>query len=407
MEKFLPVLLGTDANAYGMARSFYEEYKVKSLSLGTVRLIETRHSKIVDVQIYDKLNTKKTFLPTLLKIGKEYKGKYEKLLLIACGDAYSELVIHYKKELQKYFIVPYIDEEMKEKLENKKDFYEICEKYGLDYPKTYIITKENKEKIKVPFPFPVAVKASNSIEYVKAEFPYKKKGYKAETEAELKEIIEAIYSSTYKEEIIIQEFIPGNDNKMWVLNSYSNKHGNVKMMCLGNCILEDYSPAGIGNYKAIISSENKKIYEKMQKFLEEINYIGYSNFDMKYDQRDGKYKLFEINIRQGRSSFFTTVAGCNLARYLVEDYILEEEKETVYNKKKTLWLGTPKKIVKKYVDKENKKEVKELLKTKKYGYTLKNKKDFNICRFIMINRVYLKDFGIFKKYFHKRGIEHE
>lgn len=407
MEKFLPILLGTDANAYGMARSFYEEYKVKALSLGKMRLIETRNSNIVDVQIYEKLDTKEVFLPTLLRIGKEYKEKYEKLLLIACGDAYSELVIHYKKELQKYFIVPYIEQEMKEKLENKKDFYEICEKYNLDYPKTYIVTKETKDKIKLPFPYPVAIKASNSIEYVKAEFPHKKKGYKAETEQELKEIIEAIYASSYQEEIIIQEFIPGDDNKMWVLNCYSNKHGKVKMMCLGNCILEDYSPAGIGNYKAIISGENKKIYQKMQKFLEEINYIGYSNFDMKYDERDGKYKLFEINIRQGRSSFFATVAGCNLSRYIVEDYILEEDKKTVYNKNQILWLGTAKRIVKKYTDEKSKKQATELIKNKKYDYTLKNKKDNNLYRFIMINRVYFKDFGIFRKYFHKRGIEHE
>lgn len=405
--KFLPVLLGTDANAYGMARSFYEQYQVKSLALGKVGLIETRHSSIVDVRLYPKIDTKEVFLKTLLTIGKEYKKKYEKLLLIACGDVYSELTIHYKKELQKYFIVPYIDEKMKEKLENKKDFYEICEKYGLDYPKTYIVNKKNKDKISLPFPYPVAVKASNSIEYAKVEFPFKKKGYKAENEEELKKIISAIYHSPYKDEIIIQEFIEGEDNAMWVLNSYSNQYGKVKMMCLGHCILEDYSPAGIGNYKAIISDENKEIYKKMQKFLEEIGYIGYSNFDMKYDQKDGKYKLFEINIRQGRSSYFVTVAGHNLARYLVEDYIENKDEKTVYNKNKTLWLGVYKSIAQKYVDKKSKKEIKELLNNKKYGYTLKNKKDINLYRWIMIHRVYRKDYRIFRKYFHKRGIEHE
>ena len=37
-KTFLPVILGTDANAYGLARSFNDLYNVKSLVVGTFLL---------------------------------------------------------------------------------------------------------------------------------------------------------------------------------------------------------------------------------------------------------------------------------------------------------------------------------------------------------------------------------
>ena len=48
-RKFLPVILGTDANAYGIAKSFHKEYGITSLSLGKAPLLETKKSNIVKV----------------------------------------------------------------------------------------------------------------------------------------------------------------------------------------------------------------------------------------------------------------------------------------------------------------------------------------------------------------------
>lgn len=72
----------------------------------------------------------------------------------------------------------------------------------------------------------------------------------------------------------------------------------------------------------------------IQTYLESIKYTGFANFDIKYDARDNSYKVFEINFRLGRSSFFSTFAGTNLFAEAVEDLIYgKERKELVCSDK--------------------------------------------------------------------------
>lgn len=398
-KTFLPVILGTDANAYGLARSFNDEYNVKSLAIGTFPLRETKDSKIIDVKIIKNLTDENIFLNTLLEIGKTYKQKYDYLILLSCAEWYTNPIVNNMEELSKYFVLPFMNKELKDKLEDKESFYNICEKYNLDYPKTYIVTKENQNNINLPFEYPIALKPSNSTLYSQINFDGKEKSYKIKNEQELNNTVNKIFNAGYNGHIIVQDFIPGSDDTMYVLNCYSNSKGKVKMMCLGRCILEEHTPYGIGNYRAIISEGNKEIYEKIKNFLEDIKYVGFSNFDFKYDYRDNTYKLFEINIRQGRSSYFTTATGLNMAKYLVEDFVLNINKETEYNYNKFLWLHTPKNILKKYIyNKDVLNEANNLIKRKKYAYTLKNPKDNSLIRNFWINRIYNKDYKMFKLY---------
>ena len=152
------------------------------------------------------------------------------------------------------------------------------------------------------------------------------KVYKAKDKFELLGILKDIYTSGYEDSIIIQDFIPGDDTYMRVLTSYSNKHGEVKLMALGHVLLEEHTPHGIGNHAVIITEHNKELTDTFKNLLEKMQYVGFSNFDIKYDQRDGKYKVFEINTRQGRSNYYVTGAGANLAKYVVEDYIQDKNK---------------------------------------------------------------------------------
>ncbi|MEG0261398.1 MAG: ATP-grasp domain-containing protein, partial [Lysinibacillus sp.] len=181
-QPFLPVLLGSDMNAYGMARAFYEAYGLKPLVLGRSHLTATQDSSILTFREIDRLNDQEVFVSALTAIAREYNHK--KLLLLACGDDYAKLIIKNKPALQEFYTVPYIDESLMDQILLKENFYEMCEKYEFKYPGTSTCTFESYETFEVPFEYPIIIKASNSVEYWACSFPGKKKVFIAHDEAE-------------------------------------------------------------------------------------------------------------------------------------------------------------------------------------------------------------------------------
>ena len=111
-KTFLPVILGTDANAYGLARSFNDLYGVKSLVVGTFLLKECQNSKIIDSKIVKNLTDEKVFLNTLLSIGKEYKQKYDYLILLSCAEWYTNPIVNNMEALKEYFVLPFMNKKI-------------------------------------------------------------------------------------------------------------------------------------------------------------------------------------------------------------------------------------------------------------------------------------------------------
>jgi D-aspartate ligase len=400
---FLPILLGSDMNAYGMARAFYEAYGIKPLVLGRSHLTATQDSRILQFQQIDHLNEQEYFVPAMEKVAKQLEGK--KLLLLACGDDYAKLIIKNKPTLQQWFTVPYIDESLMDEILLKENFYKMCEKYDFKYPGTTTVTAENYADFTPPFEYPIILKASNSVAYWACKFPGKKKVFVANDEAEKTAILKAIYSSSYQDTMIVQEFIPGDDSYMRVLNAYVGKDGKVKLMCLGNPILEEHSPEGIGSYAAIVTTYDKDLMDKVKNFLEAIGYTGFANFDMKYDYRDKEYKLFEINLRNGRSSYFVTASGHNLMKYVADDHMLNIKQETTYVQNKHLWMVIPKGVLFKYASNEKlKMEAKSLIRQGEWTNSLFYDKDMNAKRWVKLTLNNLNYYRKYKKYFNNKGL---
>ena len=126
---FLPVLLGSDINVYGMARSFHEEYGITSVAVGKGILPACMNSKIVTVKVVEpRLEEDEVFVKTLVDFAKNYPN--ETLLLVPCGDNYIKMLVRNQDKLRGIYKFECISEELLMRLSIKESFYEVCTEHG-------------------------------------------------------------------------------------------------------------------------------------------------------------------------------------------------------------------------------------------------------------------------------------
>ncbi len=403
-KNFIPVIFGGDINAYTLARTFHEAYQIKSIVVSQMLLPVINNSQIIDNIIEPNIEKDTIMVKKVSDIAKMYPKK--KLLLLGCADWYVEQITRNKNKFSKNVVVPYVTVNLMRKLRMKDNFYELCEELGVDYPKTFVYDIKQKNELDFDFDFPVVVKPVDGVFYHSVTFLGKKKGYKASSLSELQEIINLISKSEYNGKLIIQDFIPGDDDNMRVLTCYCDNNSKVKFYSLGNVLLEEHTPGAIGNHVAIMNEVNAEIFKQAKKFLEHVKFKGFANFDIKYDARDKKYKFFEINVRLGRSNYYVTGSGFNVAKYLVDDFIYNKDIKEVIADKGHLYMIVPKMVLFKYLkDKEKKKKVKLLIKQKKVCHPLLYKEDFNIKRYIYVKLALINQIRKYKKYYKKNQVE--
>ena len=345
--EFLPLLFGGDINVYSVARAFYEAYGVKPVAYGKFGASVCAESSILDYRVEPDIEN-----PAVLcaKVA-DYAAKHldKTVLAIGCGDSYVQILAEHQEELPDNVIAPYIPGTLLDTLINKEEFYKLCDQYGLPHPATVIYRPEMGDDFDLPFDPPYICKPADGVAYWAHPFPGNEKVFLLPTRQALTDTLHKVYASGYPSSMILQEFIPGDDSYMRVLTNYSDQNGKVKLMCLGHVLLEEHNPHGIGNHAVIMTEHNEALCQKIKTFLEAIGYTGFSNFDIKYDERCGEYKLFAINCRQGRSNYYVTGAGQNIARWLVEDRVRGQELPFTITKNRSLFWVVPKRVAFDYI----------------------------------------------------------
>ena len=134
-DTLIPVLLGADLNAYGMARAFFEAYGVPSVAFGRQSLGATRHLRYLSAHVIPDLADPAVCRGILLDFAKENPKKT--LLLLACTDAY----VRFLAENASILSPPYIlsaPPKAALALTEKDVFCRLCAERGIPCPETEV-----------------------------------------------------------------------------------------------------------------------------------------------------------------------------------------------------------------------------------------------------------------------------
>ena len=170
--------------------------------------------------------------------------------------------------------------------------YSVCEKIGIPYPKTCRLNKvADLEKVE-DLIFPVLVKPSTRVDIVQNVFRNiyleDSEKYLAE-KTKLKEFIEQGV------EFIASEFVPGDDTNIYAYTCYRSQNGIIQNEWTGKKLTQ--YPDNYGVFCSASNEAPDMVLEQGRLLVDALDAYGVVEPEFKFDERDGKFKLMEVNLR--------------------------------------------------------------------------------------------------------------
>lgn len=344
-QPFVPVIVGAHVGGYSLVRAFHEEYGVKSLVVSGATSWVVENSAILDVVTCSDAHDPEALAATLKSSG--FAELSQPKILLATSDALVDVIDAMRDQLDESWKVPYVRAEILKRATRKHTFEEAALAAGVSIPATWIIDMADEgdgtayaEKVPAQG-YPLILKPTAPRAWNTVKFEGQAKVHEVASADELRDLLDRIHGSGYRAKLILQDMIPGDDTGMRILTCYCDKNSQVRFASYGRTLIEEHSPGLIGVPAAILTGQNREIVDESVRLLAELKWVGYANFDLKYDPRDGKSKFFELNPRLGRSNYYVTGTGFNAVKWYVDEYVhdnlpdefelIEADTETVYS----------------------------------------------------------------------------
>ena len=219
--------------------------------------------------------------------------KSKRPVVFAAADAYVDFVAANRHALTEHFILAdSMCEEVNSRIVNKRTFYERCLELGVAVPKTFFPTDEKEAShASTQLRYPAIVKPT-----LGHLFRQKLHGDKLVVVNNADDLLSWWRQfRNWGGDSILQEEIVGPESNIFVAAVYTDPNLTCRSLLTARKCRQYPPQYGSGSYMEAHWSQD--IADLSIALLEKIEYRGVCGTEYKWDDRDGEYKLIEVNCR--------------------------------------------------------------------------------------------------------------
>ena len=236
-------------------------------------------------------------------------------ILIPTSDHLAEFVAEHADWLRARFIFQENSPGLVQALSHKRLLYELAVRHGVptpatEFPKSVADVAAYAKRTS----YPVMLKASDGL---RMQARTGKKMVLVHSATELLAQYQALEDPA-NPDLMLQEYIPGGDDTIWMFNGYFDRQSRCLMGLTGQKIRQH--PIHTGATSLGICLPNEAVRQQTVAFMKAVGYQGILDIGWRFDARDGAYKLLDPNPRIGSTfRLFVGENGLDVARALYLD----------------------------------------------------------------------------------------
>ncbi|MFI1484643.1 ATP-grasp domain-containing protein [Streptomyces sp. NPDC020747] len=230
-------------------------------------------------------------------------------VLIPTDEEAAVLIAEHQEELADRFLFPRVEAGLPRRLASKQGLHELCLEHGIPSPESACPESYAEiEDFAAKATFPLVAK--NREAFVRRARP----AVRGTTRIGTREGLLALARGWGEHPgVILQEYLPREDAEDWIVHAYFDADSTPLAMFTGVKVRSWPPHAGMTANAYVV--DNPELADIAARFIKQIGFSGVIDLDLRFDRRDGQYKLLDFNPRMGAQfRLFESESGIDVVR---------------------------------------------------------------------------------------------